>query len=417
LGFNANPSFSSAATGQPAFKWNQGVPPYQQPPFIDPGYGAGFTAANPTGAVGINYVAPATAGKPPYYANWNFGIQRELTTNMTLGIAYAGSSGHYLTNGGGQGIWSNSMVPQYLGLGALLGAQATPANVAAAQAIFPGIALPFANYQGTIAQMLKPFPQYSGVTYLWGNRGNSSWNSLQITFDRRFAQGLTFHAGYTYSKELDNLAASRNPFDGHLERARGSIDRPHVFIGTVVYNLPFGAGHHLASGNSLLRAVASHWLVSGLVNFSSGTPVSVTGSGCNTPGITSTCIASYNPAGSGSVLINGTYGDGNALAPGPLSYWNKNVFADPAPYTFGNLPRTAPFGLRSPYLLDEDVSVRREIPIRERLKFAIEANIFNITNSVYFAAPAANIDSANFGQVTSQRSLPRKVQLNARFSF
>ena len=61
--------------------------------------------------------------------------------------------------------------------------------------------------------------------------------------------------------------------------------------------------------------------------------------------------------------------------------------------------------------------MRREIPIRERLKFAIEANIFNITNSVYFAAPAANIDSANFGQVTSQRSLPRKVQLNARFSF
>jgi hypothetical protein len=111
------------------------------------------------------------------------------------------------------------------------------------------------------------FPQYSGVTYLWGNRGNSSWNSLQITFDRRFAQGLTFHAGYTYSKELDNLAASRNPFDGHLERARGSIDRPHVFIGTIVYNLPFGAGHHLASGNSLLRALASHWLVSGLVNF------------------------------------------------------------------------------------------------------------------------------------------------------
>ena len=51
--------------------------------------------------------------------------------------------------------------------------QATPANIAAAQAIVPGIGLPFANYQGTIGQMLKPFPQYSGVTYYSGNLGNS----------------------------------------------------------------------------------------------------------------------------------------------------------------------------------------------------------------------------------------------------
>ena len=43
-----------------------------------------------------------------------------------------------------------------------------------------------------------------------------------------------------------------------------------------------------------------------------------------------------------------------------------------------------------------------------------EANIFNITNSVYFNAPATNINTANFGQVTSQRNLPRKVELNAQ---
>jgi hypothetical protein len=416
-GFNATASFSSPATGLPAFYWDSGVPPYQQPPFIDPGYGAGFTTTNPTGAIGVNYLSPNTAGRPPYYTNWNFGVQREITSNMTASVTYVGSAGHFLTNGGGQGLWSNSILPQQLVLGALLNAQATPANIAAAQAILPGIGLPFTNYQGTIAQMLKPFPQYSAVTFLWGNRGNSSWNALQLTFDRKMSRGLTFHVGYTYSKELDDLTTSRNPYNGHLDRAPGTIDRPHVFITTVVYNLPFGAGHRLNGGNSAVRALVSNWSVSALVSASSATPLSITGSGCNTPGISGTCIVSYTPGFSDPVRINGDYGSGNALAPGALSYLNKAAFVNPAPYTFGNAARNGPFGLRAPHLLNEDVSVRREIPIKERMKFAIEANFFNITNSVHFTAPGTNIDSANFGQVTSQANLPRKIQLNARFTF
>jgi hypothetical protein len=417
LGFNANASFSSPATGLPAFYWDQGVPGYQHPPFIDPGYGAGFTTTNPTGAVSVNYVNPAIADKPPYYVNWNIGIQRELHRNMTFGVTYAGSTGHYLSNGGGQGIWTNSMPLQYLALGSLLNAQATPANIAAAQSIFPGIGLPFSNYQGTIAQMLKPFPQYSGLTYLWANRANSSWNSMQLVFEDKLSHGATIHVHYTFSKEIDNIAASRNPFAGNLERALGNQDRPHVFVATAVYRLPFGAQHHLLAGNPVVRAIVSNWSISGIVNLSSGTPLSIVGSGCNTPGIVSTCIASYNPAFSGPVRINGSYGDGNALAPGPLAYLDKNAFVDPAPYTFGTLPRTAPFGIRAPALYDEDVSIRREIALRENMKLAVEANCFNITNSVYFAAPGNNIDSANFGQVTSQRSLPRKFQLNARITF
>src|SRR5262249_13758833 len=99
-GFNATASLTSPATGLPAFYWDSGVPPYQQPPFIDPGYGAGFTTANPTGAISVNYLPPNTAGRPPYYTNWNFGIQQQLTPNMTVSATYAASAGHFLTNGG-----------------------------------------------------------------------------------------------------------------------------------------------------------------------------------------------------------------------------------------------------------------------------------------------------------------------------
>jgi hypothetical protein len=181
--------------------------------------------------------------------------------------------------------------------------------------------------------------------------------------------------------------------------------------------LPFGAGHHLANGNPVLSAIVSNWQLSGVISFSSSTPLTVTGSGCTVTGITSTCIASYNPNFSGPVNINGNYGDGNAIGAGALAYYDKRAFIDPAPYTFGNLPRSAPYGLLGPHTLNEDASIRREIALRERLKLIFEANVFNITNSVYFNAPATNIDSANFGQVTSQKNLPRKIQLNARLTF
>jgi hypothetical protein len=417
LGFNANASFSSAVTGQPAFYWDNGVPAYQKPPFIDPGYGVGFTVANPTGAVTPSYVNPATGAKPPYSISFNAGIQREIAANTTLGIAYAGNTGHYLSNGGGTGIWSDSMPLPYLALGSLLGAQATAANIASANAIIPGIGLPFSTFSGTIGQMLKPYPQYTGITYLWSNRGNSSYHSLQVSLDRRMTKSLTFHMGYVFSKELDNITTSRNPFDGSLDRAPGAIDHPHIFTGTVVYHLPFGKGHTMGNRNALVTGLVSGWMVAGVATFSSGSPLAISGNGCVVTGIVSTCIPSYNPAFNGPARINGGYGDGNVLGTGALAYLDKNAFVNPVPYTFGNLARAAPFGLLSPYTLNEDVSVRREIAIHERVKLGIEANIFNITNSVVFAAPATNIDSSNFGQLTSQRNLPRKVQFNARLSF
>ena len=128
-------------------------------------------------------------------------------------------------------------------------------------------------------------------------------------------------------------------------------------------------------------------------------------------------IASYSPGFSGDVRINGAYGSGNALQPGAISYLDKRAFVNPAPYTFGNLPRSAPFGLAAQGILNEDITVRREIAIHERLKFAIGLDIFNVTNSVYFAAPGTNIDSANFGQVQTASNSPRKLQINARLTF
>jgi hypothetical protein len=346
---------------------------------------------------------------------------------MTAGATYSASIGHFLANDADLGMWTNSIYPTYLTLGSLLNLQATPANLTAASRIVPGISLPFSNFQGTIAQALKPFPQYSGVTYYSGNLGNSTYHSLQLTLERRFSGGLTAQAGYTFSREIDNVigvgshlgavGGNRNPFNGHLDKSLGTLDHRHIFHATFVYELPFGKGRRFSSGNAVVQSLVSGWQLSGLITFTSGAPLGITGSGCNTPGIVSTCMVSYAPNFTGQVRINGDYGDGNALAPGAVSYINKSAFVDPAVYTFGNTPRSAPYGLFAPSLLNEDISIRRQISITERFKIAISGDFFNVTNSVYFAAPGTNIDSATFGQVTTTANLPRKIQLNARFTF
>ena len=70
-------------------------------------------------------------------------------------------------------------------------------------------------------------------------------------------------------------------------------------------------------------------------------------------------MASYNRSYTGPVRINGEYGDGNALGVGAVSYLEKQAFAVPAPYTFGDLPRAAPFGFAAQSLWNQDLSVRK----------------------------------------------------------
>jgi hypothetical protein len=419
LGFNAVNTRNSPSAGVPAYYWDQGVPPIvQAPPFIDPTYGTGFITSNPTGVQNPVWGDTNLGGKPPYYENWNFGIQQTLSPNITLGVAYSGSVAKFLPGAGPGGAAVNATPLQYLALQSLLTATATPATIAQAQAIFPGIALPFPNFVGTIGQMLRPFPQYSTLSNPWLDLGQSSYHGLQTTLNRRFASGMTFSGGYTYSKQMDNLLSTpRNPFDRSLERARGAIDHTHVVTGTATYQLPFGRGHQLNPGNAVARALVSGWNLSGIFSFSTGAPLALVGTACVSGGILGTCIPSYNPAFTGDVRINGNYGNGNVLGSSPTPYLSRTAFMAPAPYTVGNLPRTGVYGLNAPFISSIDISVRREFAIHENVKLAFQADAFNVINAVQFAAPGLNPDQASFGTLTSQANQPRKLQLNARITF
>jgi Carboxypeptidase regulatory-like domain/TonB dependent receptor len=425
-GYNPPTLISSVVTGQPAFFWNGGVPaPVTPSPLLTAGFGAGNSTTNPTGAIAPDYINPTLAGRPTQYTNWSAGFQRELPYAFVLGVAYSGSVGHFLPLAGALGAYTNSMSPQYLALGSLLNAKATPATIASAQAIFPNVALPFSNFSGTIATMLTPFPQYAATALVCYSCdvGNSSYHSLQLTVNRRLAQGLNVQLAWTLAKEIDDINGSssqlgavtggtRNPFSSESDRGLGVIDHRNNIHLLSVYDLPFGRGL-LGGGNALVRNLVSGWALSGTYVLVTGNPDGVTGTGCTTPGILSTCMVNVTPGFKGPIYTS-KIGTGNVFT---ADYINKAAFQDPAPYTFGNEPRSAPFGLVAPTLWEIDGTVRRTIKIYERVNFQFAADFFNVANNVVFSAPATNIDSSNFGQVASTQNQARHIQFSGRLTF
>jgi hypothetical protein len=418
-GINASPALVAPNGFDPAFFWQNGIPTYVKGPIFDETYLSGFNSTIAGGAAGgtLTYADPNS--RAPRYQNWNLSLQRSITSSMVLTAAYVGSNGKQLA-GAGHGRWSNQIDPSYLVLGGLLNMNATPANVAAARAIVPSVRLPFANFQGTIAQMLRPFPQYGGIADPYGNVGQVNYHALQASLQQRLSNGLTFNVNYTFSKAIGNIFGIRSAYLGQLDKTISNTDMPHVFNAFFSYDLPFGKGHMFDPGNGVARALLGGWTFSGITRFASGIPLGPFIGTCTLPQA-GTCYTNYNPAFSGSVRINGDWGDGQVLGPvaNTTPFIDKNAFVNAPAFTYGNTPVLGAYGLRSQHLLNTDLGIARSFQIREDLKFVFGADAFNIFNYVRFgmAANYNNITNAAFGKVGSQNNLPRVFQFKFRLEY
>ncbi len=457
-GFVAAPSFESSGQGEtPAFYLNSSLPaPYGGTAF--PGYsstpnhgpttnaGNYLTAANQTiTPSGVAYAAPTVGGRAPYAENWNFGVERALTNSLTLEVNYVASESHFLPSNSlnGRGYYTNQLDPKYLVLGPLLGD--LPGNIDAstgrtylqdAQAILPGIGLPYANFGGadaTIQAMLQPFPQYGGVTDTWGNISNANYNSLQISLSQRMWKGLTYSVNYTWSKEIDNAGAFRSGYaipssaiatgvawkQDKIDRSLGAADTPQVlnFYGT--YQLPFGQGK-LGNGNKLVQWLAGNWSLSWIANDNSGTPLEITASNCTAPG-QGTCFPNYNPSFTGKVRINGAWGHGvTSQNAGTIQFINPAAFTVPdstTNYQIGDVSRTAPYNLFGPGFFNLNAGLSRKFVIAGKVNLVLGAEAFNVMNSVDWSGIGTNVSDANFGTVSSQSNAPRDWQLFGTVSF
>jgi hypothetical protein len=421
-GYSASPSFVALTGGDPAFLLDSGIPAYTLPPIISASYGTFYTSLPHSTAVGMAYPDPYVGDRAPYANNWNVGIEQQLTKNMSFQLNYVGSQGHFLpvNSSGFRGFQSNQMNPVHWNLGSLLTQQYSPAVLAQAQAIDPSVALPYPSFSGgTIGQMLSPYPQYGGIGDTYDNLSNSNYNALQTVVRQRMTNGLQFMFNYTFSTEIDNNGTYRGGYlSGRTERSRGIIDEPSIVNATMIYRLPFGEGHSLGAGNAWARQLAGGWQVSGIYTYSSGIPLAIVAGGCTTSPSPGQCMPNYNTAFSGPVRINGKWGQGQT-ATGLLNYMNPQAFLDaPAIYTYGNVPRTAPFGLRGPTSYDIDMSLKKTITIHENWNAVADVSAYNLTNVVIFSPPAVNTHvPSTFGQVSGQANNSRDIQLALRINF
>jgi len=427
LGFTATPTITSTSgSGIPAFYLASGFPAYNHPPFLNADLNAGFTTLSTAAGGSLNYADPHYGGRSPQYDNWNVGVQRLLTGSMSISVNYVGSQSHFLRTSGDRGWQNDELNPTYFALGsALLNSQATPANVAAAALIVPGIMLPYPTFSGTIVQMLRPFPQYTSTADTYGNLGNANYNALQLTLSQQQPRhGLIFMLNYTYSKMIDDEGNFRSGYlPNRIERSLGTAGQPQNISGLVVYSLPFGRGG-FGGGNAIARAIAGGWQISGIYKYYSGSPLAVTGATCSNLPDQGTCVPSYNPAfGSTNARMNGGWGSG--ITPATASstpFINKNAFVYAANYTFGNVARTAPYGLIGPGGQDLDASLRRSFGIwnKENVKLSLQLDMFNVANKVVFGAPNTTYQgtgTTSFGTISSQANQSRDIQLNAKVTW
>ena len=427
LGFAATPDYTSPDAGiTPAFYLANGFPSYAAAPNFDPTLNAGYnTTTGPTGG-SVTYNRPSMAGLQPYTENYNLTVSQALTPSITMQLSYAGSASRHIAINGGLGIYSDQIDPKYMALGPLLQETLTPATLAKAQAAFPGIVIPYANFSGTIGQALRPFPQYSSVSDPYAQVGTASYNAMQLEVQKRMSSGLYFLFSYTWSHNLNisggtingAYAAARTAYNIKQEWATNLSDFPNQISLAWVYSLPYGKGRKWGGSNGVLDAIAGGWQVSGVHHYTSGAPLGTISGACTVP-YAGSCYVDYNPAyGSNTARINGSYGSGDPKGTVPTSYINKNAFVDAAPYTFGNTPRTMQFAdLRYPWTLDEDVTVGKDFKMANRYTLRLQADAFNVLNRVVFGGIGTNLDSSNFGAVSSQANTPRNLQFEAYFKF
>ena len=265
--------------------------------------------------------------------------------------------------------------------------------------------------------MLRPFPQYSGVTDVYGNVAGSTYHSLQLTLEkRRSDDGLTVSFNYTFSRTEDNLAA-RTGYDFDQDWAVGVNDQPHVWNAMVVYNMPFGAEGKPGSGNrgrpgdrQGLAGLRHHAVPIGPSARHRSAPPAT----CRTPA-RATRISTRTSAG--PVRINGDYGDGDVLGTNPPTYIDRNAFQSPAAVHVRQHAADARARSAQPELLQPGSQRPARFPDRAATRLGFGVDVFNLFNNVVFGGIQTNITNANFGRVSSQTNTPRVGQIKVRLDF
>jgi hypothetical protein len=351
----------------------------------------------------------------PSLLAWTLRVEQQIAPSTSLTIGYSGSHGYQQVLSGD--LNEPAAITCQAGL--------CPAGVAAGTIYYP--------------TTTKLNPAVSNTTS-WFSGGDSSYNALEVDLRRSFSHGLAIRGNYTWSKNLDdgsawNTSVSANtpayvsvPSQPKLDWGPAATDVRNLAAINATYDLPLGAGHHLA-GNAgpLADKFVSGWTLASIVSAQSGFPFS--------PQL------GYNPTGSGDTRnpvrcnavpsFTGRLYTSGSTAARVGQFFNPAAFAAPVYGTVGNLGRDT---LTGPGYTDWDLSLAKTTHLSEKLRAELRGEFFNVLNHanlgtpnevVYSSGPtqgsAASQDTAavvspTAGVITSA-STSRQIQISVKLLF
>jgi outer membrane receptor protein involved in Fe transport len=307
--------------------------------------------------------------KPGRTMSWNFTVEQQLRGDMLLRLGYAASKGTHL----GYNTDANAPLPSFT---------ATADNEAQRR--------PNQNF-------LEVVQDVSG--------GNSIYNSLQVSLEKRFSHGFTVSANYTFAKSIDQVSYLTdictvnviNPYNVGAYRAVSDFNVPHRFVLNYLWALP-------SPTSGVAKALLGGWQTSGIWNWQSGFPLNITSADDRGLSGIGNDLA--------DVVKTPTYTSGSQ-GDRILKWFDTSAFTQAKLGTFGNAGRNILIG---PDTFNIDFSLHKFFAIRERWKLQYRAEFFNVLNHTQLNNPDTAVPDSNFGRITSARS-PRIIQMALKLVF
>lgn len=399
---------------------------------LDPGINQPAGALGAPSASAITY--DPSGGRPPRVNQWNVTVQRQIWEKMTIEAAYVGNRGAWEQQGG-------LVNPNAISAAMLKadGIDLTNANtrtlmtsqICSSAVVAAGFKVPYVGFPctATLAQALRPFPQYSvSLAPQFADQGDSFYDSLQVRFVRRLNRGLDVNANYTFSK-TENIGGYINadPSNRTIQKGLDSQDYPHIFVTAITYITP------KATSNKFIRALTGNWTYAAALRYASGALIAAPQSQ-NSKWSTYTFASGTPMIRIPNVPLYLTDINCRCIDPNNINQrvLNPAAWMDVNPGTIS--PGSGYYNdYRGPHQVSENMNLGRTFAFRERFKLNIRAEFFNVFNRVTLGTPSSSnplqtttVNNATgaisgFGYYsigkTSSAGSPRVGLLVARFTF
>jgi hypothetical protein len=369
-------------------------------------------------------VAPYTMYKAPYVQQFNLDIQREFPGGIFVDAAYAGSRGVHLPNPTASQIDQIPDADLSLGSNLLVNVPNPFTGIKTVSSLNPTT-----NSTILAGQLLRPYPEYGGVSLAGYGCCSSDYSSLQISVTKRFTGGGSFLAAYTSEKLLTNSDTLTTWLESGVgevqdwnnlngEWSLSSQDVSQRLVLSYVYDLPFGHGQRYASDASGIAGKAvSGWGVDGITTFQKGFPLPISYGGSTALSQASLGIGVLRP----NVVPGCTKGAPHVKESGGIGWVNTTCFTAPSDFGFGNESRVDPT-LRGEGIDNWDLAIFKTTSFGpgERFGLQFRTEFFNTFNRVQFGAPntaCCLANNASFGITSSQLNNPRLIQFALKFMF